>query len=348
MNGVHTPAGVVLFTGLELNSIERFPDDHVVFVQDHIGSGDGPDTAQDRFLDLLENQSPGATVAIEYARADEITQQNSRVICWPIQTWFVCQTLARFVPADAWAPKSAAFNFMVNKPRPNRVHLVDQLNELGIDTEYYSMPWPDRGSYQRRCWINPDMTVTEDQILNGNVSNVEIYQAWLKSQVFEPTVISLVTEPAWHEQAFFVSEKTVWAWEAGTIPIWVGSWAAADTMADLGFDPFYDIVDHAYQRESDPERRLRMAVECNQDLLRDTERCVELWHQHRDRFEFNRRHMRSGEWLQELVMRELRRTDVPAADLAQLMFYTLSDHSNYESNLLTQRQNCSIMINHKE
>lgn len=345
MTGVITPAGVRLYTGLELTELTELPDDCVIFVEDHVGSGNGDLSVHQHFVDLVQARGTNApAIAVEYARFDS----DPSVVAWPRQAYFVSQTLARYIVPEPWIEKTSAFNFMINKPRLSRTWLIDRLSELNIHTKHYSMAGDDRGIYSRRCWVNDGMRVVSDQILNGRVSNIEIYQSWLRHKVFEPTVFSLVTEPAWNEMSFFISEKTIWAWEAGTIPIWIGSWAAADTMAELGFDVFYDLIDHAYQHEPDADRRLVMALDLNQHLLCDSRTALDFWNQNRSRIEWNRQHMRSGDWFREHARREVSRTGISAQDLAQLMFYTLDDRSNYESNLLTDRYDARIVINNKE
>lgn len=330
-----------LSSGNDLTLLDDLPRDRTLFIEDHLGGGDGEDGAAQRLVKALQKAPAEPAVAIEYVR-HSITQQVN-VICWPRQTLFVALTLARYVKPDPWQQKTAAFNFMINKPRYNRTRLVDRLTDLGLRSEHYSLPGSQSAHYVRRCWINSDMRVLSDQILNGSVSNVEIYQSWLKSHVFEPTVISLITEPAWHEQACFLSEKTVWAWESGTMPIWVGSWGVADAMAELGFDVFYDIIDHGYQHEIDPHRRMEMAIANNHDLLSDTKKLINFFQCNTQRFEYNRRHMRSGEWFRRHVNKEIARTGISAQDLACLMFYSLDDANNYESKLLTSRHNSYII-----
>jgi hypothetical protein len=66
-----------------------------------------------------------------------------------------------------------------------------------------------------------------------------------------------------------ITEKTVMAMYAGTLPIWVGGWRLPDAMRDLGFDVFDDIVDHSYSTLADPMARLDQALIKNQRLLTD-------------------------------------------------------------------------------
>lgn len=102
---------------------------------------------------------------------------------------------------------------------------------------------------------------------NGAFKNALTYNKLLQHTVFEPTCVSLITEPAYYEKETIVTEKTLMALYAGTIPIWVGGWRIADYMASMGFDVFDHVVDHSYQTELDPVRRCDLAVELNLGLL---------------------------------------------------------------------------------
>ena len=89
----------------------------------------------------------------------------------------------------------------------------------------------------------------------------------LQRQVFEPTCVSLITEPCYLEREIMITEKTILAIYAGTLPIWAGGWRLPDAMRDLGFDVFDDIVDHSYSTLADPVARLDQALIKNQRLL---------------------------------------------------------------------------------
>jgi hypothetical protein len=105
-------------------------------------------------------------------------------------------------------------------------------------------------------------------VRNGHFKNALTYQGLLQKTVFEPTCISLITEPVFYERETIITEKTIMAMYAGTIPIWVGGWCIPDYLKQAGFDTFDDIVDHSYQNLEDPADRCRQAIVLNQDLLR--------------------------------------------------------------------------------
>jgi hypothetical protein len=106
-------------------------------------------------------------------------------------------------------------------------------------------------------------------VKNRHYPNALTYQQLLQCRVFEPTCVSLITEPCYLEREIMITEKTIMAVYAGTLPVWVGGWRLPDAMRDLGFDVFDDIVDHSYSTLADPVARLDQALIKNQHLLTD-------------------------------------------------------------------------------
>jgi hypothetical protein len=170
-----------------------------------------------------------------------------------------------------WKEKTHIFNFMINKPRPHRKFLLELIRRFELDNFCHSLAW-------RSNPVN-DIPVTDLKfgnevvldygIKNGHFKNALTYQGLLQKTVFEPTCISLITEPVFYERETIITEKTLMAMYAGTIPIWVGGWCIPDYLKQAGFDTFDDIVDHSYQNLEDPADRCRMAVELNLNLLRN-------------------------------------------------------------------------------
>jgi hypothetical protein len=129
--------------------------------------------------------------------------------------------------------------------------------------------------------------VMDQGLRNGSFCNAHTYQGLLQTAVFEPSCVSLITEPAYTEQETIITEKTLMSMYAGTLPIWVGGWRIPDWLQTHGFDVFDDIVDHSYQALSDPKARVDQAVRLNLDLLQDFDRaCKFVTHNH-DRFKHN-------------------------------------------------------------
>jgi len=168
-----------------------------------------------------------------------------------------------------WQHKSHAFNFIINKPRPHRLKLLQMINELELTNYSHSLCWNQStvSSISTTDYRIGDEIVMEKGFRNGSYPNAQTYQYLLQQSVFESSSISLITEPAYYERETIVTEKTLMAIYGGTVPIWVGGWRIADYMRNLGFDVFDDIVDHSYQQLSDPEQRCCRAVLDNLHLL---------------------------------------------------------------------------------
>lgn len=168
-----------------------------------------------------------------------------------------------------WHNKTHAFNFMINKPRPHRLLLLQIIDELKLTNYRHSLCWnqsPVDGVATTDYRIGNEL-VMQRGFRGGSYLNAETYKILLKENVFEPTAVSLITEPAYHERETIVTEKTIMSIYGGTVPVWVGGWRIADYMKDLGFDVFDDMVDHGYQSLPDPEQRCLRAVLDNQHLL---------------------------------------------------------------------------------
>jgi len=168
-----------------------------------------------------------------------------------------------------WTNKTKTFNFMINKLRPHRKRLLELVEELNLTNYTYSLPW--RENPFTSLPVTNYMIGTETQmpqgIRSGSIRNSQNYKQLLQKTVFEPSCISLITEPTYIEKESLISEKTIMAIYGGTVPIWVGGWRCADSMRMLGFDVFDDLVDHSYQSLEDPLRRVEKSIELNLDLL---------------------------------------------------------------------------------
>jgi hypothetical protein len=121
----------------------------------------------------------------------------------------------------------------------------------------------------------------------GSIANPEVYERFLQKKVFEPTCISLITEPAFFEHETIITEKTIMAIYGGTIPVWVGGWRIANYMRDQGFDVFDDIVDHSYQDLTDPWDRCYYAIERNINLLKDFDTVQKFVYNNKHRLQAN-------------------------------------------------------------
>jgi hypothetical protein len=202
-----------------------------------------------------------------------------------------------------WSNKTATFNFMINKPRPHRIQLLEMIKEFALTNYCHALAW------QTNTVNNIPVTdyrfgsevVMERGVRNGSFRNAHTYQDLLQKTVFEPACVSLITEPVYYERETIITEKTLMAMWAGTIPVWVGGWRIPDYLKQAGFDTFDDVVDHSYQTLEDPEDRSRQSIECNLHLLTDFEKTRQFVQQNQSRFQHNLSILESNFFNQECL-----------------------------------------------
>lgn len=170
-----------------------------------------------------------------------------------------------------WNNKTCAFNFMINKPRVHRTILLDLIVEQQLTNYSHSLCWKEsyKSIHPTNYLIGGEVEL-EKGIKNGNFLNARTYNELLKTHVFEPSCVSLITEPVYYERQTIVTEKTIMAIYGGTVPIWIGGWGIPDYMKSIGFDIFDDLVDHSYQYHPDPLFRCQDALIKNIHLLKQT------------------------------------------------------------------------------
>jgi hypothetical protein len=256
---------------------------------------------------------------------DELAEYN--LLCMPI---FLAAEATEFESRNIkpdWSNKTRAFNFMINKPRPNREFLLMLIEHFELDNYTHSLCWKKidinrakmlsntKSEQYRQIISNTQVNIAEksyafghevflDQGLKyGQTRNGENYAGLLKHALFEPSCVSLITEPSFYERETLKTEKTIMAIYGGTLPIWVGGWAIPDSMRRLGFDVFDDIVDHSYERMEDPWDRAYYAVEKNLHLLRNIDRTREFIQNNLPRFQHNLDLIRGNVFMEDLVQK---------------------------------------------
>jgi hypothetical protein len=188
-----------------------------------------------------------------------------------------------------WSNKTHAFNFMINKSRRHRERLLQLVTQFDLQSYRHTLAWTHNNinaiavtDYK----FGTEHTM-EKGLRSGAVLNSKNYQGLLQRSVFEPTCVSLITEPAYYERETIVTEKTMMAMYGGTVPIWVGGWRIADYLRNTGFDVFDDIIDHSYQSLPDPADRVDQALQLNIDLLRDPAQMQKFCRENANRFQHN-------------------------------------------------------------
>ena len=169
--------------------------------------------------------------------------------------------------------KTHTFNFMINKPRLSRQLLLILIEKFNLKDFTYTLPWKSNpySTLAPSTYTFGIKRQLDRGIQQGDINNAQTYTHLLQKNIFEPSCISLITEPSFLERETMHTEKTIMSIYAGTLPIWVGGWRLADTLRDIGFDVFDDIVDHSYEAYDDPWDRAYFAIEKNLGLLKDFE-----------------------------------------------------------------------------
>ena len=265
--------------------------------------------------DLLDNSlcDPLDHVVIfDHVLQHQDVLQSYNLLCLPI---FVANTCRDFVAAHItpdWKNKTHTFNFMINKPRLNRDFLLLLVSYFELKNYAHTLCWKqsnfdratlrqktDNQHYQNviestaqsvptRSFLTQHENLVLDRGLKyGTARNHDNYKNFLQKNIFEPSCVSLITEPGFYERETIITEKTIMAMWGGTIPIWVGGWRIPDYLRDLGFDLFDDVVDHSYQDLPDPWDRCYYAVTKNLDLLQDFDQVKNIIDHSQDRLAKN-------------------------------------------------------------
>jgi len=254
------------------------------------------------------------------------------LLCLPV---FMAQQSSQFALKNIqsnWNNKTVAFNFMINKPRPNREFLLLLIKHFELDNYTYSLCWKNKNIKKAHLLANigsehykqiientqsdiPERSYTfghevflDQGLRYGQSKNVEVYTELLQSTVFEPSCVSLITEPCFYERETLITEKTIMAIYGGTLPVWVGGWGIPQNMRQLGFDVFDDIVDHSYEHMEDPWDRVYYAVEKNLHLLKDTKVTQEFIKRNHARLQHNM-HLINSNVFQKYVINQIENYD---------------------------------------
>lgn len=290
------------------------PRADVLVVDDHIGSDLDNPKEQLEVEEILRSKLDGNMLIFDYAEYNPISPALDGVKIGSAR-WQTLQTIIEFnaLHKRLETPptnKRAAFNFCINKLRPGRSELLKALQALGPEnlTYEYSL------CYAVSChmhgfepkFYNPTLKAEFliDRIQN-NLPNAITYNDYLKDAVFEPTYISFITEPMSYQNSTFYSEKTFFAFESFTMPIWFGGYKIPSYLRKMGFDLFDDLIDHSYGDLEDPNERMQKAIQLNKHLLFDLDRLERFYVDNIDRFWHNYNLNRDFDFQLEYVRKSL-------------------------------------------
>lgn len=281
---------MIRFVGSEFNyqgQLLVVPE--VIYVQDHHYDESNNCFPLEALLKNSVCDPKEHTVIFDHVVQHDDRLGNYNLICLPVFLAKECREFNEQQIQPNWDNKTCVFNFMINKPRRHREMLLERIKHFDLTNYSHSLAW--RNNYVNDIpvtnYLHGTEFVMDHGVRSGNIRNAKNYQALLQTTVFEPSCISLITEPVWIERETIVTEKTLMSMWAGTFPIWFGGWRIPDYLKSLGFDVFDDVIDHGYQAIDDPWHRCYRAISGNLELLTDLEKVKKLNETCRPRFEKN-------------------------------------------------------------
>ena len=111
---------------------------------------------------------------------------------------------------------------------------------------------------------------------------------------YEKSYIEIITNPTCIEPSHSLDEKYINSVFGYVFPIFIATNGFVQSIRDLGFDVFDDIVDHSYDNEPNPYYRIKYAIDLNNKLLRDREFLEEKFAECIPRFEANVKHYKEN------------------------------------------------------
>ena len=264
----------------------------IAILWDHVGK----DTEHGQVADIITRLQDVnvQSVVLDYLCFENFPKNFKRVAFVPFELILFIKEHCDNFTAPVVENKTSAFNFMINKMRFNRRALVRTVTANSLSTSTYSLcTQEDYYGWKPRYHLFNGDRHKGDIIFLANTSSGN-YTGWVGPNVFEPSVISLITEPGAHSLSAFVTEKTLYAFEGQTIPIWAGGYRHAEMFRNMGFDMFDDLIDHSYSEHPDENKRIELAVTLNKTVLQDTQSLINYYNNNKERFVYNQQLMRSG------------------------------------------------------
>jgi hypothetical protein len=274
-----------VLSGPNITKVKDISQYDSVFINDHLRN---PNAVA--YLNELISKAPDTAVFIEACRAPEVYN----AICIPSFLLWQQQQIKEHVPVTQPVQKTSAFSFMINKFRFGRKRLTELLDANMTSTETYTLVESGTKTHKRKIYEHRESIVLENSILNKGKTNTEIFKEYLRDNVFLPSYVHLITEPAEDLMMTFATEKSLFAFETFNIPIWIGGHGLPDYFSKMGFDVFSDIVDHSYQWREDPQERIDWAFLLNKHLLVDEGKLAEIYPTIYKRLEHNQNLARSN------------------------------------------------------
>ena len=197
--------------------------------------------------------------------------------------------------------KDILFTCLNREPRTHRVLLVNELLKQGLGNKgviscgYKEADYPYHDFVEKEFLdLFPmeleDRTVYTNPDVNNDICNSNFTDWQLRS------FVNIVSESScdWHimkkegwSQTFF-TEKTAKAFIAHNLPIFFNTYKYVEKLRSFGFDVFDDIIDHSYDLEKNPFKKIQMIVsECKRLIELPKQELIEILETTFDRHERN-------------------------------------------------------------
>ena len=176
------------------------------------------------------------------------------------------------------------FSMLARIPKQHRILAAVEILRRGLDAfGYISCGSGDHGPLNTAVFdtdVPADLRSRFPLLLPGEQFNHIQTREFTIDSIVSPAVTgsfcSVIPETA-HDLMFpsvwtaFLTEKSEKCFLLEQVPIWIAAPRQAQLARDFGFDVFDDLIDHSYDREVNPHRRIELAIDqlqklCNTDL----------------------------------------------------------------------------------
>ena len=105
--------------------------------------------------------------------------------------------------------------------------------------------------------------------------------------IFRHSFVEVVCETNYDYNFSCLTEKTMQNQLGKNFPLYMCNTGYVKYLRDNGFDCFDDIIDHSYDKETDPVLKMVKMIQDNKMLFIDTEKTKNLWIKNSNRFDYN-------------------------------------------------------------
>ena len=189
---------------------------------------------------------------------------------------------------NCFQKKSKDFNIVMNKIRPDRLITSCWLrNNKQYFDFLYTQSWDQEIVIHQLYELLQIGNIT-DYKNSSNITIETMPKNWIGtkysdgnainfhqnvSDIFYPSVFSVVLEPTFWENDVHISEKYLNALYGLTIPI-VSGYNSCDCLKRMGFDTFDDIIDTSYQYIENAVTRTWQMIELNKSVLTNAKNII--------------------------------------------------------------------------